>query len=177
MNKQKIDWIFYPKNNLIPELLSSTVDVFEQNINKIDSTENDNNLNRLKSDEVLRVISNGLEELSYQVEKSKKAIDKIRIPVMFGKGGVEELAFEADAYHPEFKTVVEVEAGRAVINYQFLKDIFQASMMLNTDYLVMAVRKSYRGQNDFEKINSFLEAMYLTNKIKLDLKGILLIGY
>ena len=177
MKKQKIDWIFYPKNNLIPDLLLSTVDVFEQNINKIDSTENDNNLNRLKSDEVLSVISNGLEELSYQVEKSKKAIDKIRIPVMFGKGGVEELAFEADAYHPEFKTVVEVEAGRAVINYQFLKDIFQASMMLNTDYLILAVRKSYRAQNDFEKINSFLEAMYLTNKIKLDLKGILLIGY
>ena len=50
-------------------------------------------------------------------------------------------------------------------------------MMLNTDYLILAVRKSYRGQNDFEKINSFLEAMYLTNKIKLDLKGILLIGY
>ena len=156
MKKQKIDWIFYPKNNLIPDLLLYKVDVFEQNINKIDSTENDNNLNRLKSDEVLSVISNGLEELSYQVEKSKKRIDKISIPVVYGQSGKEELKFEADAYHEEWKTVIEVEAGRAFTNYQFLKDIFQASMMMKTDYLIIVVRNLYNKHHDYEKINNFI---------------------
>ncbi|WP_336774145.1 hypothetical protein [Paenibacillus sp. MMO-58] len=38
-------------------------------------------------------------------------------------------AFEADAYNKEFETVLEIEAGRAATNYQFLKDLFQACMM------------------------------------------------
>lgn len=177
MKKQTIDWVFYPKNSMVPSFLKKTIGVFEDNADKINSFENDNNKERLSSDEVLHIISGGLEELKYKVEKSKKKSDKIRIPVLFGKRGLEELAFEADAYQPEFKTVVEVEAGRAFVNFQFLKDIFQASMMLETEYLVLAVRNIYTGTKDFEKINSFLEAMYLTNKIKLDLKGILLIGY
>ena len=118
-----------------------------------------------------------LQRLGYEVEKSKKKIDKVRVPVLFGNLGKEELAFEADAYSQKNKTVIEVEAGRAVANYQFLKDMFQASMMVETDYLILAVRNLYKGSNDFEKVNKFLEAVYLTQKIKLDLKGILLIGY
>ena len=99
------------------------------------------------------------------------------MPVLYGNLGKAKLTFEADAYNEEFKTVIEVEAGRAVINYQFLKDIFQASMMVETDYLVLAVRNLYKGRNDFEVVSNFLETIYLTNKIKLDLKGILLVGY
>jgi hypothetical protein len=101
----------------------------------------------------------------------------VRIPVLYGELGKEELAFEADAFHKEWKTVIEVEAGRAFLNYQFLKDIFQASMMMDTNYLILAVRNLYKGKNDFSKIKSFIEVIYLTNKIKLDLKGIILVGY
>ena len=50
-------------------------------------------------------------------------------------------------------------------------------MMVETDYLVLAVRVSYSNRNDYEVIHKFLDSIYLTNKIKLDLKGILLIGY
>ena len=63
------------------------------------------------------------------------------------------------------------------MNYQFLKDIFQASMMMETDYIILAVRNLYLGKNDYEKIQKFIEVIYLTNKIKLDLKGIILVGY
>ena len=96
---------------------------------------------------------------------------------MYGQNGMEELSFEADGYNNETKTVIEVEAGRAVINYQFLKDIFQASMMIDTDFLVLAVRNSYKSNDDFQKINKFLEVTYLTSRITFDLKGILLVGY
>lgn len=47
-------------------------------------------------------------------------------------------------YHKETKTVVEVEAGRALTNYQFLKDLFEACMMNKAEFLVVAVRNSYR---------------------------------
>ena len=50
-------------------------------------------------------------------------------------------------------------------------------MMMDTNYLILAVRNLYKGKNDFSKIKSFIEVIYLTNKIKLDLKGIILVGY
>jgi hypothetical protein len=75
------------------------------------------------------------------------------------------------------KIVIEVEAGRATDNNQFLKDIFQACMMHEVEYLVIAVRQVYRSQNDFEKIFTFLETLYISNRLRLPLRGILLIGY
>ena len=96
---------------------------------------------------------------------------------MYGNLGKETLTFEADAYNEEFKTVIEVEAGRAVVNFQFLKDIFQASMMVDTEYLILAVRNLYKDSNDFKTVSNYLETIYLTNKIELDLKGISLVGY
>ena len=173
----EIQWIFYPKTNLLPEFLRQPVEKFQEVYSKIDSTKNDSNDLRLASDEVLRILTPGLESIGYRVERSKKTTDKVRVPVLYGAQGKEELAFEADAYNKDSKTVIEVEAGRAVTNYQFLKDIFQASMMSNTDYLILAMRNVYKGNNDFSKASSFLETIYLTNRIKLDLKGILLIGY
>ena len=50
-------------------------------------------------------------------------------------------------------------------------------MMVDTDYLVLAVRNLYNQTKDFEKISKFIETMYLTRKIQFDLRGILLIGY
>tara|TARA_B100000900_G_C20259201_1_gene585237 strand:+ start:124 stop:642 length:519 start_codon:yes stop_codon:yes gene_type:complete len=172
-----MNWIFFPKTDSVPNDLLDVVNVFEKVSSKIDSTKNDVNEKRLWSDDVLRIIEPGLLKKGFQVEKSKKKVDKVRIPVLFGGQGVEELAFEADAYNKDTKVVIEVEGGRAVTNYQFLKDIFQASMMVKTDYLVLGVRRLYKGRNDFEVVSKFLDTIYLTQKIKLDLKGILLIGY
>lgn len=86
-------------------------------------------------------------------------------------------SFNADALSADGRIVIEVEAGRAVDNKQFLKDIFQACMMHNVEYLVLVVRNIYRGNKDFEKIYTFLETLYISNRLKLPLKGILLIGY
>jgi hypothetical protein len=72
------------------------------------------------SNHVLQEISPYLVELGFKVETSKKAGDKIRIPVLFGLNGKLEKSFEADAYHEAGGFVVEVEAGRGVANNQFL---------------------------------------------------------
>ena len=172
-----MNWIFFPKHKQAPEHLLKVTEVFQKSFWRIDSCKNDTNKKRLKSDQVLKIIENRLKKLGYSVEKSKKKEEKIRRPVLYGTNGSEELAFEADAYSAKLKTVVEVEAGRALTNYQFLKDAFQASMMIETDYLVLAVRRCYRGRNDFDEIKKFIETIYLTNRIQLDLKGILLVGY
>lgn len=49
--------------------------------------------------------------------------------MLFGLNGRALSTFDADAYHAEHGIVMEVEAGRAVSNYQFLKDLLQVCMM------------------------------------------------
>ena len=49
--------------------------------------------------------------------------------------------------------------------------------LVNIDYLVLAVSNLYKESKDYEKIVSWLETIYTTNRIKFSLKGILLVGY
>ncbi len=73
--------------------------------------------------------------------------------------------------------MLEVEAGRAVVNNQFLKDLFQACMMHGVNYLGIAVRNIYRNSNDFDRVIRFIDTLYASSRIRLPLKGILIIGY
>jgi len=64
-----------------------------------------------------------------------------------------------------------------VLNYQFLKDLFQACMMSDVKYLGLAVRNIYKNSNDFNTVETFFETLYVSNRLQLPLDGILLIGY
>ncbi len=94
------------------------------------------------------------------------------MPVIFGRQGKVNQAFEVDGWDKKRKVVIEIEAGRAYSNLQFLKDIFEASAMVDVEYLILAVRKVYNKQKDFNIISDWLDTLYITNRIKLDLKGI-----
>ena len=172
-----IDWSFFPRTDPLPKFLEKTINVFNNNHKKIDSSKNDNNELRLKSDQVLRLLQKDFLEIGYAVEKGKKKEQKIRVPVIFGKQGKVNQAFEVDGWNKDTKVVMEIEAGRAYSNHQFLKDIFEASVMVDVQYLVLAVRKVYNKQKDYQIISDWLDTLYITNRIKFDLKGILLIGY
>jgi hypothetical protein len=167
-----INWQYYPKSDKAPQHLENVVQVFQKELYQFDSFKF-----QYSSNEVLNFVRNGLEELSYKIEKSKIADDKIHVPVLFGKNGSLEKYFEADGLNIESKTVLEVEAGRGVTNHQFLKDLFQACMMHDVDYLVIAVRNIYRTSKDFDKVISFLDTLYASSRLNLPLKGILIIGY
>lgn len=129
------------------------------------------------SNAVLRKVRDGLLQIGFNVESSKTKEGKISIPVLFKGNGQVDVKFEADAYHPGEKIVLEVEAGRGVTNYQFLKDLFQACVMQGVDYFAVAVRQDYQGNKDYIKVVSFFETIYASNRLTLPLKGILLIGY
>ena len=167
-----IEWQLYPKNITCNKNLRSIISIFEKRLNVIDSSNH-----QLSSNDVLLAISLDLESLGYKVEKSKLKDDKIIVPVLYGRNGKIEKWFDADAYNYEERTVVEVEAGRAISNYQFLKDLFEASVMSDVDYCVIAVRKTYRQSLDFEKVIQFMDTLYSSNKLTLPLKGVLIIGY
>ena len=165
-------WTFFPGNKKITSDLLKVVEAFSENEHLI--TSKDFTLN---SDSVLKAVTDSLENIGYTVEKSKKDKDKIKMPVLYGECGKPTLSFEADAFNPDNNIVIEVEAGRAVTNYQFLKDFFEACCMDNAEYLCVAVRLKYRTNADYQKVCDFLNAMYASNRFSIPLKGILIIGY
>tara|TARA_Y100000814_G_C12167407_1_gene346661 strand:- start:151 stop:672 length:522 start_codon:yes stop_codon:yes gene_type:complete len=172
-----INWSFFPKTDPLPKELESSISVFESHFEEIDSSKNDTNELRLTSDKVLAIVSSDFMQLEFEVETGKKASEKIRVPVLFGHQGNTSQAFEVDGYHRENQVVLEIESGRAYTNHQFLKDIFEASVMVNVKYLILAVRTIYKGHEDYKKITEWLNTLFITDRIKFDLKGILVIGY
>ena len=112
-----VNWIHFPKNKPLDKVSAQIVKAFEA----VDATI-DSYTHQLKSDEVLTAVRPGLEALGFDVEKSKKSDDLVAVPVLYGVNGKIEKAFEADGYLSTAGYVIEVEAGRAVVNYQFLKD-------------------------------------------------------
>jgi hypothetical protein len=167
-----INWQYFPKSDNAPDHLVAVVSVFQKHEPKIKSPEN-----KLNSDDVLTVLRKDLVTLGFDVEKGKIAGDKIRVPVLFGKQGKADKSFDADAFNKTTGAVLEVEAGRGVTNYQFLKDLFQACMMHKVDYLAIAVRNKYRSNADFDKVTMFFDTLYASGRLKLPLKGVLIIGY
>jgi hypothetical protein len=162
----------FPRSNGLTADLQNVVAAFEQADARISSKHNN-----LNSNAVLAVLEKPLSELGYLVETGKGKNDKIPVPVLFGTNNQIDKEFNADAYNKTAKIVIEIEAGRATENNQFLKDIFQACMMHEVEWLVIAVREQYRTHKDFEIIFTFLETMYISNRLRLPLHGILLIGY
>ena len=173
MSENELRWQLFPKGLPAPDHLLAVLGVFQKEFINLNSFENPDQ----NSNAALGKVAPGLQKLGYLVETGKKASEKVIVPVLFGERGKVTKYFEADAYSKDLKTVMEVEAGRAYANNQFLKDLFQAAVMQDVDYCVIAVRQIYKKTNDFEKILNYLETLFASNRLQIPLKGVLLIGY
>jgi hypothetical protein len=152
--------------------IQQVIECFELTYDQIKSPENE-----LKSNEVLDILRPHLESIEFKVEEGKARGQKIPVPVLFGLNNSVDKSFNADGISNDGRIVLEVEAGRATANFAFLKDIFQASMMHGVEFLILAVRNDYRGTDDFQRVYTFLETLYISSRLVLPLKGITLIGY
>ncbi len=170
-----INYQFFPRSQGVTKEIQVIIECFK----RIEPTLADGK-HRVSND-VLALLRPHLEAHGYAVEKGKGREEKIDVPVLFGENNEIDKSFYADALNKEKNIVIEVEAGRAVRNNQFLKDIFQACMMFDIEYLVIAVLNEYKGggviSRDYHEVKTFLETLYISNRLKLPLKGILLIGY
>ena len=167
-----IQYQFFPRSRGLTDEMRQVVDCFNSVNDKISSETND-----LVSNDVLAILRPLFEKIGFVVETGKTKDAKIDVPVLFGVDNKVDKSFYADALSQDGKIVVEVEAGQATENNHFLKDIFEACMMFDVEYLVLAVRNKYRTHNDFDSVYTFLETLYISNRLHLPLKGILLIGY
>lgn len=171
-----LNWAYFPRSDKPTTLVRQVVGAFEIVHAQISSE-----IHTLPSNGVLSHVGPQLAAIGFDVETGKKKEQKVHVPVLYGNNGKVAKAFLADAHHVEGRFVVEVEAGRGVINNQFLKDFFQACMMDDVEYLAIAVRNTYETAGfrnpDFENVVKFFDTLYASRRLHLPLKGILVLGY
>lgn len=171
-------WQYFPRSKALPAHLMALVEAIEPQFASITSRNS-----HLDSDAVLALVRPSLVALGYEVESGKLSHQKVTRPVLFGANGLPVKTFEVDAFDPETGTIIEVEAGRGVLNHQFLKDLFEACAIQDAQYLVIAVLLEYwpksmkRPSRDYEKVVNFIDTLYASERIQLPLEGILVLGY
>jgi len=176
--------VFFPLTQRPPQWATDIIAVFSASRGLIDT---EKGLQK-KSDDVLGILRPGLTQLKFEVEKGKKAEDKIQRPALFGEMGDPGHKYEIDAYNPEPGIVLEIEAGRAIKGNAIYRDIIQMSLMLDAKFAVIAMPLTYRHkQKKMDTVTvevpsylsgkKLLEAIYASPRLKLPFEGILLIGY
>ena len=171
----------FPRTEPPPGFVQEVVATFRKFEEEIATEINDKGL---KSDEVLAILGHDLVDLGFQIEASKKKVDKIERPVFFGENGIPTLRYEIDGYHPEWKCGLEVEAGRGWMGNAVYRDLIQAAVMVGIDYLCLAVSNVYRYKSsgrqatskDYENARQLAEAIYGHSRLRLPY-NLILIGY
>jgi hypothetical protein len=87
-----INWSYFPKSDKATRLTLKVVEAFQAVASEIDSS-----THTFRSNEVFAVVKPQLEQAGFRVEIGKRMTEKIRVPVLFGRNGRMEKAFEADA--------------------------------------------------------------------------------
>ena len=162
-------------SNKIEKHLETVIDAFNKKLKKFASTLG----YHYHSDEVLKIIG---KIDGYKIEKSKLENDLIKLLDYEKEKYYDKYSklFCVDAINEKDKTILEIEAGRAYDNNQFLKDFFEAYVSSKIDYLIIAVRKIYgiNNRKDYEYVNRYFDVLYHSKyKQNVPLKGILIIGY
>ncbi len=181
MKTSTIRFSTFPRTEPPPDFVEDLVSVFRYHEDEIATEINDKGL---KSDEVLAVLGPDLAALGFQVEASKKKVDKLQRPVFFGENGTPTLRYEIDAYHPEWKCGLEVEAGRGWMGNAVYRDLVQAAVMVGVEHLCLAVSNVYRYRSlgrpatsrDYENTSLLAEAIYGHSRLCLPY-NLVLIGY
>jgi hypothetical protein len=125
-----------------------------------------------------------LASLGFQVETSKQKAGKINRPVFYGENGVPQLNYQIDAFHPEWRCGLEIEAGRGWMGNAVYRDLIQALVMVNVDHLILAVANSYKYQSggkltvssDYANTVSVADALYGHTRMRLPY-GLTVLGY
>jgi len=119
MSRSAIRFISYPLTEPPPKFVQPVVDTF---LSVEGSISTEQLAKGLTSDKVLQVVRPGLQGLGFLVETGKEKAQTIERPVFYGEQGVPTLRYQIDAYHPEWRCGLEVEAGRAWMGNAVYRD-------------------------------------------------------
>lgn len=174
-------WSYYPRMARPPEWVAELVAAFAASKGVIESRSHSG----VTSNDVLLELQPALKALGYEVETGKSAAAKLRRPVLFGDQGVERVAYEIDAFHPEEGIAVEIEAGRGAMGNAIYRDLVRTSLLVDARYLVLGAMIQYRFMSggrqfsdpSYDKARSLLDAVYASGRLVLPFEGVLLVGY
>jgi hypothetical protein len=177
-------WRFFPSFEQPPAWVEGLAGVFAANRALIDSMVVHER--RMESNDVLRAIADDLEaELGFAVEHGKHKLGRLPRPVFFGDEGTYLRTYEIDAFQQELGIALEVEAGRATMGNAIYRDLIQGSLMVDAQFLAIAVPMEYRYKSgtrtarepSYAKTYSVIEAIYGSQRLLLPFRGLLLLGY
>ena len=170
-------WKFYPSRSPAPAWVPGVVAAFNAAAPQIDSR----STHGVTSDAALGVLRPALLHLGFEIEASKAKADKISRPVLFGEAGRPLVSYEVDGFHPTHRVVLEIEAGRGAANNADYRDLIRASLMVEAEYLILAMMLEYTSgkatTRSYAQTRDRIDAIYASERLKLPLQGILLVGY
>ena len=176
-----IRYTSYPRTEPPPAFVDKVVGVFQEHRTDI-STEP--LAKGLTSDQVLNLLRQDLVQLGFEVEEGKRRAQKIQRPVFYGENGVPTIRYEVDAYNSEWQCGLEIEAGRAWMGNAVYRDLIQACVMVQVQYLVLAVPNSYKYltsgrqavSNDYQNTTALAEALFGHSRFRLPY-DLVVVGY
>ena len=95
-----------------------------------------------------------------------------------------ELRYQIDGFHAEWRCGLEIEAGRSFMGNAVYRDLIRASLMVDLDYLCLAVPITYKFKSggktsvsrDYDNTRAVAEAIFSHSRIRLPYR-LLVIGY
>jgi len=166
-----INWRYFPKSAAPPQLALDVVRVLQE------APDLDSSIREIPRSQVLAAIEPGLQGLGFSIDTDAHRSQNFSLSVLFRQNGRADKPYRPSAYHAQSGFVVEVEAGRVASGNQFLRDLLNVCLMEDVFYFALAVRNLNRNSRDFEAICGFLDMLYASDRIRLPLRGILIIGY
>lgn len=181
MAKSAIRFTSFPRTEPPPPFIADVVPVFRQHERAISTLVL---AKGLTSDQVLAELREELVGLGFNVELNKTKAGRIERPVFYGQNGIPALQYQIDAYHPEWRCGLEVEAGRAWMGNAVYRDLVQAMVMVQVDHLCLAVPNCYKYKTggrstistDYKNTLAVADALYGHSRLRVPY-GLTIIGY
>lgn len=171
----------FPRTQAPPHFVPSLIAQFQANEPTIGTLHLQKGLT---SNEVLAVLRPHLVAEGFDVEAGSKFEDKIMRPVFFGENSQPALQYQIDAWHPDWKAGLEIEAGRAWMGNAIYRDLIQALVMVEMEYLFLAVPNSYRYKasgkvtesRDYDRTVAVAQALYAHSRVAMPF-SLCVVGY
>lgn len=171
----------FPRTVPPPVWASEFIQVFEMHEQLISTESLDKGLT---SNGVLSLLATDLRTLGFNVESGKTKAGIIERPVYFGENGEATVRYQVDGYHPEWRCSLEIEAGRAWMGNAVYRDLVLALVMVDVEWLCLAVPISYRYRSggrdivsrDYENTRAMVDAVYGHSRVRMPYR-LFLVGY
>ena len=177
----RIRFSTYPRTEAPPHFTEALIRVFTKHVARVSTQAL---AKGLTSNEVLATVAPDLLTLGFEVETGKSAAAKVERPVFYGENGEPDLRYQIDGFHRDWKCGIEIEAGRSFTSNAVYRDLIQASLMVDLDYLCLAVPMAYTFKSggrtttsrDYENTRAVADALYGHSRLKMPYR-LLVIGY